>query len=196
MKARGFWLLAVGCWLRKGDPSPRGWWRRLTQSQTLRAHSLFSLLFLCVTLAATAAAPQPDPAYDLFLRSDYGRVTLWLNTASGDFRWEDPGRKLTLTGRGTLAFPNLGPVVFSFAGPLPGYDWVSVSLKIYGTTATGVMAVFPEGEPTRKVVSNFYDRNTADDVPKARKAPPRNPSPPRSKASPPTPRKCRWEGEG
>ena len=135
------------------------------------------MLFLCAALTATAAAPQPDPAYDLFLRSDYGRVTLWLNTASGDFRWEDLGRKLTLTGRGTLAFPNLGPVVFSFAGPLPGYDWVSVSLKIYGTTATGVMAVFPEGEPTRKVISNFYDRNTADDVPRAQKAPAPKPKP-------------------
>mgnify|MGYP001592957268 CR=1 FL=1 len=133
--------------------------------------------------AALAWTDPPNPArYDTFLRSDYGRVKLWLNSATGDFYWEDPGRRLVLAGTGSLAFPNLGPIIFSFAGPLPGYDWVSVSLKIYGTTATGVMAVFPEGEPTRKIVSNFYDRNTLDDVPKARKAHARRPKPQPPKA--------------
>jgi hypothetical protein len=52
-----------------------------------------------------------------------------------------------------------------------------VTLKIYGTTATGVMAVFPEGQPTRKVISNFYDRDTRDDVAKVRKAPAPKPKP-------------------
>jgi hypothetical protein len=129
-------------------------------------------------LAATAWADPPNPgSYDTFLRSDYGRVKLWFNSATGDFYWEDPGRKLVLAGTGSLEFPNLGPIILTFAGPLPGYDWVSVTLKIYGTTATGVMAVFPEGQPTRKVVSNFYDRDTRDDLPKVRKAPAPKPKP-------------------
>ena len=137
---------------------------------------ILAAFFLGSAVLAWADPPNPS-SYDTFLRSDYGRVKLWLNSATGDFYWEDPGKKLVLAGTGSLAFPNLGPIVFSFAGPLPGYDWVSVSLKIYGTTATGVMAVFPEGEPTRKVISNFYDRNTADDVRTERKAPAPKPKP-------------------
>ena len=139
--------------------------------------SLLAGALLIVAAAGTLSAQPPDPAFDLYLRSDYGMVKLWLNTSTGDFHWEDPVRKLDVRGRGTVAFPNLGPVVFSFAGPLPGYDWVSVSLKIYGITATGVMAVFPEGEPARKVVSNFYDRDTRDDLPKKDRAPKPKPSP-------------------
>jgi hypothetical protein len=138
---------------------------------------LAALLPAAVFVVAAAAPPEGSPPYDLFLRSDYGRVLVWLNTTTGDFRWEDPGRNLQLAGRGSLEFPNMGPIILSFAGPLPGYDWVSVSLKIYGTTATGIMAVFPEGEPTRKLVSNFYDRNTSDDVRKPRPSPKPKPAP-------------------
>ncbi len=123
------------------------------------------MLLLCISLAAMGGTQPPAPSYDLFLKSDYGQVRLWLNTRTGDFRWEDPVRKLDVSGRGTLAFPNLGPIIFSYAGPMPGYDWITLTLKIYGTRATGLLAVFPEGQPTRKTVSNFYDRDTRDDVP-------------------------------
>ncbi len=149
------------------------------------------LLAVALVLAATRGVPaaqSPDPAFDLYLRSDYGMVKLWLNTSTGEFHWEDPVRKLDVRGRGTMAFPNLGPVVFSFAGPLPGYDWVSVSLKIFGTTATGVMAVFPEGVPTRKIVSNFYDRDTRDDLPKKDRAPRPKPTPPKVEGVNPNPK--------
>ena len=149
--------------------------------------SLLAGALLVVAAAGTLFAQPPDPAFDLYLRSDYGMVKLWLNTSTGDFHWEDPVRKLDVRGRGTVAFPNLGPVVFSFAGPLPGYDWVSVSLKIYGITATGVMAVFPEGEPARKVVSNFYDRDTRDDLPKKDRAPKPKPVPPKVEGVNPNP---------
>ena len=120
-----------------------------------------------LSLAPKAAPPAP-PRFDLFLKSDYGESRVWINTRTGDFRWKDAPRGLDLTGTGKLDFPNLGPMVFNFSGPLPGYDWVSVSLKIYGTTATGNLAAFPEGVPVRKIVSNFYDkdtRNDRDDVP-------------------------------
>jgi hypothetical protein len=140
-----------------------------------RALSVGALALLCV--AAVAAPPEGAPPYDLFMRSDYGRVLVWLNTATGDFRWEDPIRNLALAGKGTLEFPNMGPIILSYAGPMPGYDWVSVSLKIYGTTATGLLAVFPEGEPTRKYVSNFYDRDMRDDVPKPKTKPKPKPVP-------------------
>lgn len=119
----------------------------------------------CLLAAAGDRAFAQTPSYDLFLKSDYGRALLWIDTKTGDFRWQDEPRRLDITGRGTLQFPNLGPIVFTFAGTLPGYDWVSLSVKIYGTTATGYLAAFPEGTPVRKVVSNFYDRNTRDDRP-------------------------------
>jgi hypothetical protein len=128
-----------------------------------------ALLAAALLLAASALlAPSPcaqGPAYDLFLKSDYGQALLWVNTRTGDFRWEDKGKKLDVSGRGRLEFPNLGPVVLTFAGSLPGYDWVSLSVKIYGITATGYLAAFPEGTPVRKVVSNFYDRDTRNDRP-------------------------------
>ncbi len=142
----------------------------------LRRALLFALV-AALGVAAAATPPEGSPPYDLFLKSDYGRVLVWLNTTTGDFRWEDPIRKLTVAGKGTLEFPNMGPIILSFAGPMPGYDWVSLSLKIYGTTATGLMAVFPEGEPTRKFVSNFYDKDTRDDVPKPKPKPKAPPAP-------------------
>jgi hypothetical protein len=123
-----------------------------------------ALAFLAALSFCIAALPQ-DPAYDLYLKSDYGRAKLWINTRTGDFRWEDTAKDLDVMGTGRLAFPNLGPVVFFFAGSAPGYDWVSISVKIYGTRATGYLAAFPEGLPVRKVVSNFYDRNTRNDKP-------------------------------
>ena len=120
---------------------------------------------LLVALALAAAIPLLAAEYDLFLKSDYGSARFSLNTQTGEFRWEDKQKKLDVTGTGTLHFPSLGPIIFSFSGPAPGYDWISVSLKIYGTTATGYLAAFPEGEKVKKVVSNFYDRNTEDDWP-------------------------------
>lgn len=143
-------------------------------------------LALAVALLAMACAsfsPGPraaTPQYDLFLKSDYGLSRVWIDTRTGDFRWEDRDHRLDLTGRGALAFPNLGPVIFTFAGSLPGYDWVSISLKIYHTSATGYLAAFPEGTAVRKVVSNFYDRNTRDDreEPPAPKRRPEHPKPP------------------
>jgi hypothetical protein len=133
--------------------------------------SLFALLLLLAALPALGAD------FDIQLKSDYGAARFSLNTQTGEFRWEDKQKKLDLTGKGELHFPSMGPIVFSFAGPLEGYDWVSVSLKIYGTTATGSMAAYPAGEKVRKVVSNFYDRNTEDDWPQ--------PKPPKKKPAPP-----------
>jgi|WetSurMetagenome_2_1015567.scaffolds.fasta_scaffold04119_3 hypothetical protein len=138
---------------------------------------LLAAVFATLSVAAAVVPPEGAPPYDLFLRSDYGRVLVWLNTSTGDFRWEDPIRNLALAGKGTLEFPNMGPIILSYAGPMPGYDWVSVSLKIYGTTATGLLAVFPEGEPTRKYVSNFYDKDMRDDVPKPKARPKAPPAP-------------------
>lgn len=132
---------------------------------------LLGIPFLLAAFSALAAD------YDLFLKSDYGAAQLSLNTQTGEFRWEDKQKKLDITGRGSLHFPSLGPIIFSYAGPAEGYDWVSLSLKIYGTTATGSMAAFPEGVKVRKIVSNFYDRNTEDDWPRA-KAPKKKPAPP------------------
>jgi hypothetical protein len=123
-----------------------------------------ALAFLAFLSCSASAFPK-DPAYDLYLKSDYGRAKLWINTRTGEFRWEDTAKNLDVMGTGRLAFPNLGPVVFFFAGSAPGYDWVSISVKIYGTRASGYLAAFPEGLPVRKVVSNFYDRNTRDDQP-------------------------------
>ncbi len=121
---------------------------------------LIALFFLSAG-AASAAAPH----YDLFLKSDYGKARIWLDTATGDFKWEDKDARLSIRGRGKLAFPNLGPIVFYFSGQLKGYDWVSISLKIYGRSATGFLTAFPEGNIARKVTSNFYDQNTGDDIP-------------------------------
>jgi hypothetical protein len=133
--------------------------------------SLLTLLLLLAALPALGAD------FDIQLKSDYGAARFSLNTQTGEFRWEDKQKKLDIAGKGELHFPSLGPIVFSFAGPLDGYDWVSVSLKIYGTTATGSMAAYPAGDKVRKVVSNFYDRNTEDDWPQAR-ARAKKPAPP------------------
>ncbi len=175
--SKGRWALALGSGQRTNEFEAHRPLFSLARRQKLIANSLPVLLLLCVGLAAMGDTRPPAPSYDLFLKSDYGQVRLWLNTRTGDFRWEDPARKLDLTGRGTVAFPNLGPIVFSYAGPMPGYDWVSLTLKIYGTRATGLMAVFPEGQPTRKAVSNFYDRDTRDDVPPAPRPPKARPKP-------------------
>jgi len=129
-----------------------------------------------VVMALAAALPLLATSYDLYLKSDSGSARFYLNTRTGEFRWEDSQKKLDVTGTGTLYFPSLGPIIFSYSGPVEGYDWVSVSLKIYGTSATGSLAAFPEGERVRKVVSNFYDRNTEDDSPEHK--PRRKPSPP------------------
>ncbi|MGC8722473.1 MAG: hypothetical protein ACP5VF_01175 [Acidobacteriota bacterium] len=141
---------------------------------------------ILVLLASVVFAPflsLASPSYDLFLKSDYGRARFWLNTQTGEFRWEDEPHKLLIEAKGTLAFPNLGPVIFTFSGEVPGYDWVSICLKLYGTTATGYLAAFPEGEPVRKVVSNMYDRDTRDDLPpqekRAKKEAPKRRAPPR-----------------
>lgn len=75
----------------------------------------------------------------------------------------DPKRSIDFTGRGALAFPNLGPMVLWFAGEAPGYDWALVALKVYGTTATGSLTLFPTGEKSRRVVSMFHDKDTRDD---------------------------------
>ncbi len=136
-------------------------------------HVVLGAVLAALALGALAQAPL----FDLFIKSDYGRAKFWLNTSTGEFHWEDTAKKLDVSGRGTLAFPNLGPLIFSYAGPAPGYDWVSISLKIYGTTATGYLAAFPEGAPVRKVVSNFYDKDTRNDAPgyvapKRKQAPP------------------------
>jgi len=135
-----------------------------------------SIAALAIVLVGGLSLRAAD--YDLFLKSDSGSARFYLNTRTGEFRWEDSQKKLDVTGTGMLYFPSLGPIIFSFAGTAPGYDWVSVSLKIYGTAATGSLAAFPEGEKVRKIVSNLYDRNTEDDqpVPKHRKTPPPPPS--------------------
>ncbi|MEW6756719.1 MAG: hypothetical protein AB1347_00720 [Acidobacteriota bacterium] len=148
-----------------------------------------ALVSAALALAASAARAQADPSFDLFLKSDYGSARIWINTATGEFRWLDAGKGLDLRGKGELAFPNLGPVVFAVSGEFPGYDWVSATLKIYGTTATGYLAAFPSGEKVRKVTSNFFDRNTRDDLPKPRKggrALPSQASPPPPKPPPPS----------
>lgn len=144
----------------------------------MKRRSLRALCLLFSLGLAQAAAPQAEPAYDLFLKSDYGRAVVWIDTATGDFRWLDTSARLDIRGRGRLEFPSLGPIVFVFSGPLKGYDWVAATLKIYGTSATGYLAAFPAGEKVRKVTSNFYDRNTRDDRPRAPKAA-APPSPPR-----------------
>ena len=122
-----------------------------------------AVLVACLLLPALPHAAKP--LFDLHLRSDYGRAEIWINTLSGKFLWQDADADLSITGTGTLAFPNLGPIVFFFSGQIKGYDWVSISLKIYGRSASGFLAAFPEGERVRKVTSNFYDANTSDDGP-------------------------------
>lgn len=137
------------------------------------------LITLVVGAALAASAQTAPPAYDLFFRSDSGTVSLWVHSATGQFRWVDPGRSVDFSGRGTFSFPNLGPVILAFSGQAPGYDWVILALKVYGTRATGSLTLFPEGDPARKVVSLFYDRDTRNDRPPA-------PRGPRKKAPPPT----------
>ena len=167
--------------VHQGDHEERGAERAFSSCRfsvspvfsVVRTH-LSSLLALVLLVAALPALPAD---FDLFLKSDYGAARFSLNTRTGEFRWEDKQKNLDVTGKGELHFPSMGPIVFSFAGPLEGYDWVSVSLKIYGTTATGSMAAYPAGEKVRKLVSNFYDRNTEDDWPRA-KAPKKKPAPP------------------
>lgn len=142
----------------------------------MRAPKPLLLLFL-LALAPPCAA-QAEPPYDLFLKSDYGSAKVWIDTATGDFRWLDDSGRIDIRGRGRLEFPSLGPIVFVFSGPLEGFDWVTATLKIYGTSATGYLAAFPAGEKVRKVTSNFYDRNTRDDQKRPRK-PAKAPAPPR-----------------
>ncbi len=130
------------------------------------------------TAAAASGRSFAQPSYDLYLRADSGAVFIWLDTATGDFRWLDRGRSIDIEARGALNFPNLGPIVLSYAGKAPGYDWVSLALKIYGTRATGSMTIFPEGEPVRKIVSLFYDKDTRDDKPSYERTK-RKPQPPK-----------------
>jgi hypothetical protein len=141
------------------------------------------ILILLASMVFVPGLCVASPSYDLFLKSDYGQARFWLNIQTGQFRWEDKPHKLLIEAKGTFAFPNLGPVIFTFSGEVPGYDWVSICLKLYGTTATGYLAAFPEGEPVRKVVSNMYDRDTRDDLPaeqkRAKKEAPKRPAPPR-----------------
>ncbi len=155
----------------------------------MAASAIKKLVPIAVFIAAFATTGAfAQPSYDLYLRADSGAVFIWLDTATGDFRWLDKGRSIDLEARGTLNFPNLGPIVLSYAGKAPGYDWVSLALKIYGTRATGSMTLFPEGEPVRKIVSLFYDKDTRDDKPSLEKAR-RKPRPPKVeglKVEPPT----------
>ena|GEM_PF-1655138 len=130
-----------------------------------RDSCLLQTLVLLVCLLLPALPHAAEPTFDLHLRSDYGRAEVWINTLTGEFRWQDAGANLSITGTGTLAFPNLGPIVFFFSGQIKGYDWVSISLKIYGRSASGFLAAFPEGELVRKVTSNFYDADSSDDGP-------------------------------
>ncbi len=162
----------------------------------MKSPSVRALCLLVFAALARPAAPQAERAYDLFLKSDYGSAQIWIDTSTGDFRWLDAANRLDLRGRGRLEFPSLGPIVFVFSGPLEGFDWVTATLKIYGTSATGFLAAFPAGEKVRKVTSNFYDRNTRDDGPRAQKKrrsspPPRvgevRPAPPEVPAPRPAP---------
>lgn len=129
---------------------------------------LLPTLVLLACLLLLALPCSAHPVFDMHLKSDYGRAEVWINTQTGEFRWQDAGADLSITGTGTLAFPNLGPIVFFFSGQIKGYDWVSISLKIYGNSASGFLAAFPEGELVRKVTSNFYDADTSDDGPPAK----------------------------
>jgi len=139
----------------------------------------FLVPFLAVcALAATADAQTPPPVYDLFYRSDSGTVSLWVRSATGQFRWVDPGRDIDFSAQGTFAYPNLGPVILAYSGEAPGHDWVVLALKVYGTRATGSLTLFPTGEPARKVVSLFYDRDTRDDLPPAPRKPRKRPAAP------------------
>lgn len=122
-----------------------------------------------LSFSAAAWAESPGFSYDVYLKSDYGRARFWLNTGTGRFRWLDTTKKLDVEGKGTLAFPNLGPIIFFFSGEMDGYDWISISLKIYGTRATGYLAAFPVGEPVRKITSNMYDRDMRNDVVRRRR---------------------------
>jgi len=137
---------------------------------------VLGLFLLGWSVGLAVAAQATPPAYDLFYRSDSGTVSLWVHSATGHFRWVDPGRSIDFAGQGSFAFPNLGPVILAFSGEAPGYDWVVLALKVYGTRATGSLTLFPSGEPARKTVSLFYDRDTRDDRPpvprKSHKKPP------------------------
>lgn len=124
-------------------------------------------------LSVLSPAQGTPPRYDLFLRGDAGRITVWIDTATGDFRWVDPKKSIDLSARGTLAFPNLGPMVLWYAGEVPGHDWALVALKVYGNTATGSLTLFPTGEKAKRVVSMFHDRDTRDDGRTGAVAPPR-----------------------
>lgn len=109
-------------------------------------------------------AQTPPLLYDLFVLSDSGSVSLWINTETGDFRWVDRWKKIDFSARGTLSFPNLGPMVLSYSGEASGYDWAILALKLYGTSATGSLTLFPAGERVHKVVSLFWDRDTRNDT--------------------------------
>lgn len=128
-------------------------------SLSLGIAAALSIHPVCVAAQAT---PQP---YDLFLRSDSGAVSLWINTETGDFRWVDRWKKLDFSARGTLAFPNLGPMVLSYSGEAAGYDWAVLALKLYGTSATGSLTLLPEGEEVHKIVSLLWDKDTRNDKP-------------------------------
>jgi hypothetical protein len=99
------------------------------------------------------------------LRSDTGSTRVWVNTGTGEFVWYAPHLNLTIKARGILAFPHLGPIILSYSGEVPGYDWVVLVVKIYGTSATGSLTAIPEGDVVRKIVSTLYDRDTFDDSP-------------------------------
>ncbi len=126
-------------------------------------------ILMALAFSAASWADNPGFSYDVYLKSDYGRARFWLNTGTGHFRWLDTAKKLDIEGKGTLAFPNLGPIIFFFSGEMDGYDWVSISLKIYGTRASGFLAAFPTGTPVRKITSNMYDKDTRNDVVRPRR---------------------------
>lgn len=56
-------------------------------------------------------------------------------------------------------------MVLSYSGEAPGYDWALVALKLYGTSATGSLTLFPAGEKVHKVVSLLWDADTRNDKP-------------------------------
>jgi hypothetical protein len=122
--------------------------------------SLAATLFTLVLPAQVA-----PPMYDLYFRADSGVVSVWVESSTGIFRWLDSSQSIEFIGRGSIVFPNLGPMVLTYSGEAPGHDWVVLALKVYGTRATGSLTLFPEGEPVRKLVSLLYDKDTRNDRP-------------------------------